>query len=78
MAKLIMDYNEFFDYIKEKLNIKTDRELSKKLEISYSFLSEIRHGKKDITFKKIYNFLNKLNKNLTIIDLFKNFLNEVK
>jgi predicted transcriptional regulator len=74
----VMEYNEFFDFIKRKLNIKTDRALAKKIDISYSFLSEIRHGKKDITFKKIYNFINKMNNNLTIIDLFKNYIGEIK
>ena len=47
------NYLYLFNYIKYKLNLKSDSQLAEKIGLSKSFLSEIKNGKKDMTIKKI-------------------------
>ena len=47
------NYLHLFNYIKYKLNLKSDTQLASKIKISKSFLSEIKNGKKGMSVERI-------------------------
>jgi transcriptional regulator with XRE-family HTH domain len=47
------NYLKMFNYIKYKLDLKSDKQIAKRIGISASFLSEIKNGKKGMGVDKI-------------------------
>jgi len=56
-----MDYNKLFNYLKGVLNLTTDQQLADWIGMPNTSLSEIRNGKKELTFKYFRNITSKVN-----------------
>lgn len=54
-----LNYNEMFDFIKKRFDIKNDTKLGQWIGISKSFLSELRNYKKGLTIEKFYKIADK-------------------